>query len=64
MQLHVSKNGCLLIPLSQLIDQYGVLREGGRLDKNKKNTEGDGDRHPVIMPKNHYVTNILVRRFH
>lgn len=34
-----------------------------RLDK-KNLGGGEGSHHPVIMPKNHYVTKVLVRRFH
>lgn len=49
------------MPLSPFIDQHGILRMGGRLDKNG---QGDGHLHPVIMPKDHYVTRLLVRKFH
>lgn len=53
--------GHSLMPLSPFIDQHGILCVGGRLDKNG---QGDGHLHPVIMPKNHYVTRLLVRKFH
>lgn len=56
-------NGHSLVALSPFVDQHGVLRVGGRLDKNKLG-ERDGSHHPVIMPQNHYVTKLLVRRFH
>lgn len=49
------------MPLSPFIDQHGILRVGCRLDKNG---QGDGHLHPVIMPKNHYLTRLLVRKFH
>lgn len=53
--------GHSLMPLSPFIDQHCILCVGGRLDKNG---QGDGHLHPVIMPKNHYVTRLLVRKFH
>lgn len=53
--------GHSLMPLSPFFDQHGILREGGRLDKNG---QGDDHLHPVIMPKNHFVTRLLVRKFH
>ncbi|XP_048730040.2 uncharacterized protein LOC125647403 [Ostrea edulis] len=57
-------NGHSLIALSPFIDQHGVLRVRGRLDKGQKFRQGDGDHHPVIMPKNHYVNRLLMRKFH
>lgn len=56
-------NGHSLVALSPYVDQHGVLRVGGRLDKKKLGGR-DGCHHPVIMPKNHYATKLLVRRFH
>lgn len=56
-------NGHSLVALSPFVDQHGVLRVGGRLDKKKLGGR-DGCHHPVIMPKNHYATKLLVRRFH
>lgn len=53
--------GHSLMPLSPFFDQHGILRVGGRLDKNG---QGDDHLHPVIMPKNHFVTRLLVRKFH
>lgn len=52
-----------LVALSPFVDQQGVLCVRSRLDK-KNLGGGDGSHHPVIMPKNQYVTKVLVRRFH
>lgn len=49
--------------MSSFVDQHSVLRVRGRLDK-KKLGGSDGSHHPVVMPKNHYVTKLLVCRFH
>lgn len=40
-----------------------MLRVRGRLDEKKLGGR-DGIHHPVVMPKNHYVTKLLVCRFH
>lgn len=53
--------GHSLMPLSPFIDQHGILRVGGRLDKNGHR---DDHLHPVIMSKNHFVTRLRVRKFH
>ena len=57
-------NGHSLLALSPFIDQHGLLRVGGRLEKGKEFSMEDNDCHPIILPKNHYVTRLLVRKFH
>ncbi|KAK3093755.1 hypothetical protein FSP39_019763 [Pinctada imbricata] len=61
-QLH---KGHSLLSLSPIIDERGILRVGGRLDKVKgDNHLPYSERHPIIMPKNHYLSRLLVRKFH
>jgi hypothetical protein len=50
-----------LISLSPFIDDTGLLRVGGRL----KNAPLKYDqKHPLLMPKNHSVTNLLIESIH
>jgi hypothetical protein len=50
-----------LISLSPFIDDTGLLRVGGRL----KNAPLKYDqKHPLLLPKNHSVTNLLIESIH
>jgi hypothetical protein len=50
-----------LISLSPFIDDTGLLRVGGRL----KNAPVKYDqKHPLLMPKNHSVTSLLIESIH
>ena len=48
--------------LNPIKDMDGLLRVGGRLEK------ADGlsfnDKHPVILPKNHFITKLIAKNFH
>ena len=56
-------NPCLMDILF-LLYLHSLISMGGRLDKGKKFCMEDKNRHPIIMPKDHYVTRLLVRKFH
>lgn len=47
--------------LNPFIDQDGVLRVGGRLSSADLPYD---EKHPVILPKRHHVTTLLVRHHH
>ena len=50
-----------LYRLDPFIDSNGLLRVGGRL--RRANLE-QAEKHPVFLPKNHHVTNLLVHHYH
>ena len=48
-----------------MLDSDGLLRVGGRLKNLKGHKHSvDSAQHPLIMPKGHYVSRLLVRKFH
>jgi hypothetical protein len=47
--------------LDPFLDENGVLRVGGRIKEGPLTYEL---KHPVILPKHHLVTDLLVRHFH
>ena len=47
--------------LETFLDEEGIFQVGGRL-RNAPLSEKA--RHPVIVPKNHYVSKLVVRRAH
>ena len=50
-----------LFRLDPFIDSDGILRLGGRL--RRANMEY-GEKHPVLLPKDHHVANLVVRHYH
>ncbi|XP_068758050.1 uncharacterized protein [Montipora capricornis] len=50
-----------LIRLDPFLDKYGILRVGGRLQQSSFPFE---ERHPVILPKAHHVTALIIDHFH
>ncbi len=50
-----------LITLDPFLDDNGMLRVGGRLNKSDFNS---ASRNPVIIPRGHHVTTLLVRHHH
>ena len=50
-----------LYRLDPFIDSNGLLCVGGRL--RRANLE-QAEKHPVFLPKNHHVTNLLVHHYH
>ncbi|XP_012543611.2 uncharacterized protein LOC105841045 [Monomorium pharaonis] len=47
--------------LDPFIDERGLLRVGGRLRKSKASF---GTRHPIILPSNNRVTDLIIRETH
>ncbi|XP_033114255.1 uncharacterized protein LOC117114670 [Anneissia japonica] len=54
------KKSSPLIKLDPIIKD-GVIRVGGRLKRSKISDEA---KHPIILPKNHHVTVLVLRYFH
>ncbi|XP_070206193.1 uncharacterized protein [Littorina saxatilis] len=52
-----------ILSLCPFLDQDGLLRVGGRL-REATVILGPSSTHPLIMPKNHHVTTLLVRHYH
>ncbi|XP_063917191.1 uncharacterized protein LOC135132905 [Zophobas morio] len=50
-----------LLNLSPFIDMQGIIRVGGRL--RNANLSFD-KKHPIILPKNHPLTKMIIRHFH
>lgn len=47
--------------LSSFIDSEGILRLGGRLSRA---CMLDSTKHPVLMPKDHHVSNLIMQQHH
>ncbi|UYV73020.1 hypothetical protein LAZ67_10001579 [Cordylochernes scorpioides] len=50
-----------LLSLNPFIDSSGILRVGGRL---RKSSLQFSEKHPIILPHNHFVTQLIVQQFH
>ena len=50
-----------LSSLNPFLDEHGILRVGGRLKNSVGNFE---EKMPIILPKNHHISTLLVREFH
>ena len=58
---HKIKQASSLFRLDPFLDDQGLLRIGGRLDKASMAYEL---KHPVIIPKSSHVTELLIRQYH
>ena len=47
--------------LDPFLDQEGILRVGGRLHRADLSYK---ERHPIILPKEHHITKLLIRLYH
>ena len=56
----VSKKSSLL-KLNPVLDEQGILRVGGRLNRARVPTN---EKHPVIIPKNSHLAVLLIRYYH
>ncbi|XP_062557202.1 uncharacterized protein LOC134222066 [Armigeres subalbatus] len=54
--------GSSLRTLLPFVDEYGVIRVGGRID-NAPNIPYE-TKHPVVLPRNHRITYLVVLSFH
>ncbi|XP_062581170.1 uncharacterized protein LOC134242973 [Saccostrea cucullata] len=52
------------ISLSPVLDSEGVLRVSGRLNKVNDAELSGQQRNPIILPKNHHVSHLLIGHFH
>ena len=50
-----------LYQLDRYIDDAGIVRVGGRLHQSNLSSK---EKHPVILPKNHHVSKLLLRFYH
>ena len=51
----------LLLKLCPVIDNDGLLRVGGRLERASLSYE---ESHPLILPSSHHITSLLIRHYH
>ncbi|UYV63113.1 hypothetical protein LAZ67_2003172 [Cordylochernes scorpioides] len=50
-----------LIKLNPFLDKSGLLRVGGRLNNALLSFD---QKHPIILPKAHYITQLVIRHYH
>ncbi|XP_041633403.1 uncharacterized protein [Drosophila kikkawai] len=50
-----------LIRFSPFLDDHGIMRDGGRIDKSTINFNA---KHPILIPKDSPLAGLLVRHFH
>jgi len=64
-EIHSLKAGKVLrsslLPLSPIVGQDELLRVGGRLQQSSLPYDA---RHPILLPKSHPVSELLIRHFH
>ncbi|UYV84811.1 hypothetical protein LAZ67_X003588, partial [Cordylochernes scorpioides] len=60
-QSKVLPSNSKLLSLNPFIDSSGILRVGGRLRKSNLQFN---EKHPIILPHNHFVTELIVQQFH
>lgn len=53
--------GRALFALDPFLDEFGILRVGGRLRHSSLPIE---EKHPIILPSKHHITKLLLRHFH
>ncbi|CAB0044541.1 unnamed protein product, partial [Trichogramma brassicae] len=53
--------GSRLAALNPFIDEYGLLRVGGRLQNA---TIEEEHRHPILLPSYQHVTDLIIRNYH
>ncbi|XP_062610110.1 uncharacterized protein LOC134271902 [Saccostrea cucullata] len=56
------------LPLKPILDEHGVLRVGGRIQRMRGKKQNDYTKaitcHPKIIPKGHQIALLLVRHYH
>lgn len=50
-----------ILQLSPFLDSDGLMRVQGRLQNASVN---QSQKHPIILPKHHHVTKLIIRRYH
>jgi hypothetical protein len=56
------KSNSKLLTLNAYIDKDGIICVGGRLNKNSLIRETQ--KHPYVIPKDHHVTQLIIRHYH
>lgn len=50
-----------ILSLAPFLDEDGLIRVGGRLQKSKLNFD---EKHPILLPKDHKITESIIREEH
>ncbi|GFW67332.1 integrase catalytic domain-containing protein [Trichonephila clavipes] len=58
---HPLPNSSKLLPLSIFLDTDGIIKVGGRL---KNSSLSPIQKHPILLPKSHHLTNLVIQHFH
>lgn len=51
----------ILLSLHPFLDRYGILRVGGRIKQSNFNFD---KKHPIILPKSHTLTDLIIQKEH
>ena len=55
------KGNSKLVKLDPFMDENGLIRVGGRIQQSSEPFE---IKHPIVLPKDHFLTHLLVRHLH
>ncbi|XP_054713628.1 uncharacterized protein LOC129223088 [Uloborus diversus] len=58
---HPLPNSSKLLPLGIFLDAAGIIKVGGRL---KNSSLSPIQKHPILLPKSHHLTNLVIQYFH
>ncbi|GFY11999.1 integrase catalytic domain-containing protein [Trichonephila clavipes] len=58
---HHFPNSSKLLPLGIFLDTDGIIKVGGRL---KNSSLSPIQKHPILIPKSHHLTNLVIQYFH
>ncbi|GFU55641.1 integrase catalytic domain-containing protein [Trichonephila clavipes] len=58
---HPLPNSSKLLPLGIFLDTDGIIKVGGRL---KNSSLSPIQKHPILLPKSHHLTNLVIQHFH
>ncbi|GFV19621.1 integrase catalytic domain-containing protein [Trichonephila clavipes] len=58
---HSLPNSSKLLPLGIFLDTDGIIKVGGRL---KNSSLSPIQKHPILLPKSHHLTNLVIQHFH
>jgi hypothetical protein len=54
-------NNSKLLPLNPFLDNFNIIRVGGRLKNANINTD---IKYPILLPKNNFVTKLIIKHTH
>ncbi|XP_054722391.1 uncharacterized protein LOC129232176 [Uloborus diversus] len=58
---HPLPSSSKLLPLGIFLDTDGIIKVGGRL---KNSSQSPIQKHPILLPKSHHFTNLVIQYFH